>query len=263
MSDSQEAFLIGNVRIKPKHTDILKLKADALVINIPTTQKDKKPKTGWFRQIERSGTKKKAIVQELIKHAPLQLGNVIVSGTGNLNAGYLFCAVISELSDGDSENHIITDDVVVAAARKCIKIAVALELKSIAFTPWGTTIGATEAAHVTAIMANAIFSELQANPGSLEIVYLTSKNKEHYQWFADRVSIFKLLSDQVSQIRQEIEATDIPTTQREHLIKMVKNLQTKVVVYNKTVGGNITKVGQISDSKGVAIGKESTASNSD
>lgn len=260
---SDKAFSIGNVQLMPKLTRILELEADAFVNNMGDTQKGEQPDTsGWFKQMVRSDSEQEAIVQELARHAPFQLGDVVVTGAGNLNARYLLNAVISELSDVYPIGQIITDEIVHKAAQKCIRIAGTLALKSIAFTPWGTRIGATEAAHVTAVMVNAIVSELRVNPGTLEIVYLISHNEEHYQWFVDRVSIFQIINDQVSQIRQEIEAADIPTIQQNHLLKMLEDLQTNVIVYNEIVGGDKIEANVI-NSNGVALGRESTASTSE
>jgi O-acetyl-ADP-ribose deacetylase (regulator of RNase III) len=250
MGKTNNAFSIGRVELIPMLGDITTLEADAVV---------QPGGTSVHREIQVSPWASQMLEQELdafSKHMPLQLGDVIVTHAGALSARYLFNAIVLDWGHQHPSGELVIDDVVASVARRCIKIAAALELRSIAFTPWGTRVSNRETSEVTALMVNAIVSQLQEDPGSLESVYLISNNPEHYHWFVDRAFVFQLLFAQVSQMRNTIENLDIPQSSRQQLIDLLEDFRANVVVYNEIVGGDKTTVGDISESTGIAIGTD-------
>lgn len=253
--DERHAFSVGKVKLVPVLADIRELDADAVVQPSGTSPTEVIQASPWVIHSDSDGL----VAASLAKHAPLQLGEVIITSAGSLKARYLFSAVVLDWAHQHPSNRLIVDEIVTATAQRCISIANALNLKTIAFTPWGTRVGASEASQITALMLNSITVQLQSVPGSLETVYLISNNQKHYEWFVDRAFVFHLLFDQVSQIRSAINELDIPQARRDYLINLLENLQTNVVVYNEIIGGDKIDVGDISGTTGVAIGRESEA----
>lgn len=253
MSGKAEGLRIGHVTLIPVHGDITELQADALVQPSGTSPPGVPVQASpWVI----SADKDSSIAKALSRHSPLQLGDVIVTPVGTLNAKYLLNAVVIDWAHQHPSSQLIIDEVVVSVARKCIAVAAALDLKSIAFTPWGTRVGATQASHVTAIMIQAITTEIKARPGSLEIVYLISHEYEHYQWFVDRSFMFRIMFDQIEQVRDQIRNLEIPQEVRNHILSLLGNLAQNVVVYNEIIGGDKILTGDITESTGVAIGNQ-------
>jgi O-acetyl-ADP-ribose deacetylase (regulator of RNase III) len=199
------------------------------------------------------------IAEGLKAHIPLQLNDVIITGAGTLQAKYLFSAVIIDWANQSGSGQLISEANVITTARKCISIAAAMGLHSIAFTPWGTRIGAIEAAEITAILIQSIISELDANPGNLKEVFLVSNQPEHYQWFIDRAFVFNIIYTQVEKIREQVGKLSLPKSERKRLLEMLDNLSDTVFVINENIAGDKITVGNISDSTAIAVGKQSAA----
>jgi O-acetyl-ADP-ribose deacetylase (regulator of RNase III) len=247
-------FKVGKVTLQPILDDITQLQADALVQPSGTSPEGVPVQASpWVVAADRDGS-----IERALNHfSPLHLGDVIVTPPGLLNAKYLFSAVVLDWGHQHPSGQLIIDDVVVSAAQKCISIAAALDLKTIAFTPWGTRVGALEASHVTAIMAQAVVTALQARPGKLEVVYLISRDPQHYQWFVDRVFMFRIMFEQIMRIQNEVESLHITQQDREHILELLGNLQHNIVVYNEFVGGDKITSGDITGATGIAIGRHS------
>lgn len=253
MQEPQEILKIGNVTFQTIFGDIRNLRADAGVQPSGTSPEGHPMQASpWVIASDVAGS----IAKALTAHYPFQLGDVIVTTAGNLDLKYLFSAVVIDWGQQRASDHLLSDDVIISTARKCIEIAVALRLKSIAFTPWGTRIGAMEAARITALMIQAITAELQVKSGNIEFVYLISNDPEHYQWFVDRAFVFQVMFNQLAQIHHEIGELNISRQDREHIFKLLANLQNNIVIYNEIIGGDKITTGNITDSAGVAVGRE-------
>jgi O-acetyl-ADP-ribose deacetylase (regulator of RNase III) len=254
MPKANSGFLVGGVKLLPMLGDITKLKADAVVQSGGTSVDQEIHLSSWAFQAG-----EKELGAALSRHAPMQLGDVIVSHAGALPARYLFTAIVLDWGRQHPANRLIIDEVITSAASKCIHVATALGLKSIAFTPWGTRVTGRRASEITALMVNAIVSQILDDAGSLERVYLVSHSRKHYEWFVDRAFVFEMLLGQVSQIRQVLDELDIPSAQREHLRSLMDNVRHNVVNYIEIVRGDKTTVGDIKDSEGIAVGTEAKA----
>jgi O-acetyl-ADP-ribose deacetylase (regulator of RNase III) len=256
MNDSATGFLIGNVRLEPVFGNIEHLHADAFVQPGGTSSNNTTiHMSPWALEANAD----ELIGRTLMRHAPFTLGDVIVTPAGTLNAKYLFTAIVMDWGHQHPSGEVVHDDVVVNTARKCIAIAAALGVRSIAFTPWGTRATTNNPAQNTAMLLHSITGAVQEQPGQLEIVYLVSNQLEHYQWFVDRVFVFKMLYQQISQVRAAIHDLDIPGPRRAHILNILDNIKNNIVVYNEIVAGDKIQVADITNSAGVAIGKQSVA----
>lgn len=254
MPQTDSGFLVGGVRLLPLHSDITQLQADAVVQTGGTSMGKAIHVSSWVSQAGNT-----EIADVLSRYAPMQLGDVIVTHAGPLPARYLFTAVVLDWGHQHPADRLIVDDVITSAAQRCIHLATALGLKSLAFAPWGTRVSDQQASKITALMLNGIVSQILDNSGSLEQVYLVSNRQEHYQWFVDRAFVFEMLLGQVSQISKALDALDIPAAQREQLHTVLDHMRHNVVIYNEIVSGDKTTVGNIVGSGGIAIGKEAEA----
>ena len=256
MTAIEPGFKVGNVTLRPVQIDIKTLQADALVQPSGTS------KPGWPMQaapwvIEADGDG--SITQALSYHAPFTLGDVIITLPGpHLKARYLFHAVVVDWALEHPSKKLIIDSIVTSVAQKCISVAAALGLKSIAFTPSGTRIGAVEPAHITALLVQAVIAALQAEAGDLETVYLVSRDPEHFQWFVDRTFAFRIILDQLRQASDAIAALDIPDRSRENILAALQNAQRNVIVYTEVFSGAKYQV-SIEEGRGVVIGDEASA----
>jgi hypothetical protein len=189
---------------------------------------------------------------------PLRLGNIVVTDAGTLQAKYILHAIVLDWKQGHPDEVTVDRKVVSSVARRCVRLAAALGVKSLAFTPWGTSVGAIEAAQVTALMMQAITQEVKSHPGDLEVIYLISGEPEHYRWFVDRTFVFHVVLDQLNQVSETIAALDIPDLAREKALNALQNAQRNVVVYNEVFSGAKYQV-SIEEGRGVVIGDEASA----
>lgn len=237
MNHQTKGFLVGKTTLMPLLADITTLQADALVQPSGTSPEQDLlvlQASPWVIKADTTG----AIAEALAPHAPLQLGTVVVTTAGATKAKYLLHAVVIDWARQHPSKLLVVNEVITAMAKRCIEIATALQMRSIAFTAWGTRTAGGKANQITALMMQAIVAQLQEQPSSLETVYLVSNNHEHYQWFVDRAFVFHVLSEQVAQVRKEIRDLDIPQERRRQLLSLLDNLQNNVVVYNQIVNGD-------------------------
>ena len=259
--ESDDSFQIGTVKLIPVLGDITKPEVDIDVLVHPagiayigdSMRADLSLWVQWA-DIDRK------ISTALQRHIPLKAGEVVITPAYNLPALYMLHAVVVDWKQGYPTGKATVDEAVEVAAKKCIEIAVALGVQSIAFTPWGTRVAGADPAQVTAIMTQAITSQIRQNSGQLEKIYLISNNPEHYQLFIDRAFIFRLVFDQVDLVRDSIAELNIPESNRQHIFELLGNLQKNVVVYNEIVGGDKIEGDKINanvtESSEVAVGKD-------
>jgi O-acetyl-ADP-ribose deacetylase (regulator of RNase III) len=250
MKEALEILKVGKVAFKAINGDIRDLQADALVQPSGTSSVGQPMQASpWVIVSDADGS----ITKALSVHQPFQLGDVIVTPAGALKAKYLFSAIVIDWAHQDPFAQLLSDKIVTSTARKCIEVALALGIKSIAFTPWGTRVRATEASHVTALLIQSIASVLQTRSGNLEIVYLISREYEHYQWFLDRAFVFQIMFDQVAQFHRAINDLNLPQDASERLVRLLSNLQNNVL---SNVNIFLDKSQQINQSGGVSLQSE-------
>lgn len=253
--DNSQGFVVEKTRLQPVYGDITELKADALVQpagNSPDEESFVFQASPWVVKADSAGDG--SISASLARHAPLEIGQVLVTTAGNLPAQYLIHAVVVNWKQSprtralatepntptmDAETPVkemVNDNVVETAARQCIAIASALGLASIAFTPWGTHVGAKEVSVATAIMLQAIVAQLQEQATSLQTIYLISHNKDHYKSFEDRAFVFSLFAEQMARLRKEIRRSGISPQEWEKIAATIAQAQRSVVTnYNHYV----------------------------
>jgi O-acetyl-ADP-ribose deacetylase (regulator of RNase III) len=267
MSNNRREFYIGNVRLEPVLGKMENVEADALV---QSTSPGRNPHytylASWAEPADADGS----MLNALARHKPFKLGEVIVAPAGNLKAKYLFSAIVIDREEERISGKALDDQIIADTARKCIAIAVALELESIAFTPWGTRAAGAEAAHITAIMLNAITQALEEFSGSLRTVYLVSNKEEHYKWFVDRSFILNVFRGQIEQVRKAIEKLQIPQDQKQNVEQILNNITHNIyvsqLIQGDSIQGDKNQVGNITDSN-IAVGRyasvDSDVSNGD
>lgn len=198
----RDPIKIGAIAFQVIFGDIKDLEADALVQPAGTSpEAESMHVSPWVQQANIANS----ISDALQAHHPFNLGDVLVTPAGSLKSKYLFSAVVMDWAHQNLSDQLLSDDVVTAAANTCVNVALALGIKSIAFTPWGIRVSAIEASRVTALMMQSIISTLTKQKNALETVYLISNNEAHCDWFSDRVFIFKMVYEQVTQVRDGID----------------------------------------------------------
>lgn len=254
MTESK-VFEIGSTRLQPVFGDITTLNAEALVQPAGTSPGKESfyfQASPWVIKADTDGS----IRADLARHAPLEIGQVIVTTAGELPARYLLHAVVvnwshlSQVRQGEAHRaafapehnksdavyELVADAAIDNAARQCIRIANALKLSSIAFTPWGTSAADKEIAHSTAIMLQAIVVQLQQQPTSLKTVFLISNHTAHYESFLDRSFIFGLFARQMERVRAEIQHLRVSPQELEKLASTIAQAQQSVITnYNQYV----------------------------
>jgi O-acetyl-ADP-ribose deacetylase (regulator of RNase III) len=249
-------FRIGQVSVKPVLDDIRNLRADVLVDSARTSAAGTPlGMSEWVRAADTDG----AIGKALSRQIPLRLGNIVVTDAGALKAKYILHASVLDWKQDNSGEVTVDQKIVSSVARRCVRLAAALGVRSMGFTPWGTSVGAIEAAQVTALMMQAITQEVKSHPGDLEVIYLISNEPKHYRWFVDRAFVFQVVRDQLDQVYETIATLDIPDLAREKILSALQNAQRNVVVYNEIYGGAKYDV-SIDTGKGVVVGDQASAS---
>ncbi|WP_420644813.1 macro domain-containing protein [Candidatus Leptofilum sp.] len=250
--ENDQSFMIGKVSIVPLLGDVRQLEADVLVQSSGTSVQGENHHSSWIV----TNRNYDEIVNTLNNHRPHKLGDVIISTAGSFHAKYLFNAIVIDWGHQRSQGSLIYEDIVDKVARKCIEVAVSLDLKSIAFLPWGARIGASTASMMTALLVQAIVTQLKVNSGSLERVFLISNNKEHYQWFVDRAFLFQVMFSQIEEIRNQISHLDVTPEAREQILETLGNLTQTVYIFNEVVEGDKITVGNMENVEGAAIGNQ-------
>jgi O-acetyl-ADP-ribose deacetylase (regulator of RNase III) len=222
MSERNPLLKIGQVSFCAVRGDITDLEADALVQPSGTSRGGHPVQVSpWVIAADVDGS----IAKALHAHHPFKLGDVIITSAGHSKAKYLFSAVVIDWGHQRSESELLSPEVVTSTATRCVEIAAAMHLKSIAFTPWGTRVGAIEASHVTALLVQAIAFAVQDHTEDLRFVYFVSNNEQHYQWFVDRTFMFDVMFQQIVQIRQELSNLNLSVDVSARLTELLGNLQ--------------------------------------
>jgi len=248
--EATDILKIGKVTFKAVAGDIRDLQADVMVQPSGTSLAHQPMQASpWVIDSDVDGS----ITKALSVHQPFQLGDVIVTSAGTLKSKYLFSAVVIDWAHQNSSDTILSDKTVMSTAAKCIDIALALGIKSIAFTPWGTRVNVTEVSHVTALLLQSIASALQSRSGNLECVFLISRDPEHYKWFVDRAFVFQLTLDEVARFGRAINDLNLPQDTAASLIRLLGNLQHNVL---SNVNIFLDKSQQVNQSGGVNLHSE-------
>lgn len=248
-------FRIGQVSVRPVLGDIRNLRADALVDSTRTAVEGRPlHMSKWVRAADTDGAIGKALSHQM----PLRLGNIVVTDAGALKAKYILHAIVLDWDQDNPDEVTVDQKIVSSVARRCVRLAAALGAKSMALTPWGTSVGAIEAAQVTALMMQAITQEVKNHPGDLEVIYLISNEPKHYRWFVDRAFVFQVVLEQLNQVSETVATLDISELAREKILGALHNAQRNVIVFNEVFGGAKYQV-SIEEGRGVVIGDEASA----
>ena len=153
--------------------DISKVQADVLVNAAGTSLE---MGGGVAGALKRVGGEE--IEEEALKHAPAELGSVVVTGAGKLKAKYVFHAA----AQPHYGSFRATPESVRKATRNALERASELKCKSIAFPALGCGIAGLEIARCTKAMIEAI-REFEERTTSLEVVKLVLYSHKDFEAF--------------------------------------------------------------------------------
>jgi O-acetyl-ADP-ribose deacetylase (regulator of RNase III) len=128
--------------------------------------------------IKRAGGQE--IEDEAVKQGPIPVGEAVVTGAGNLKAGFVIHAAVMGTD-------LVTDaDKIRSATKNSLIRAEELGLKSIAFPALGTGVGGFPYSKAAEIMISAV-SEHLAGESDLEEVLLVLYGDEAYRAFEEQL----------------------------------------------------------------------------
>lgn len=226
------AYQIEGTKFEVVYADITTVAADALV-------------SSDDQVLSMSGGVSRAIRQacgawlneERSKHLPLQAGQVVVTSAGALSAKYLFHGVTmdytrSQLADAETVTSIV---------RRCLNLAAALELTSIAFPALGTGSAQFPFREAAKTMTHAM-AEFLRNDRQLERITLclfadkrvkTSDLNIFYEQAVGLASIYAQ-SHQLEGLLGEVKSM-LAETGRAELLAEVSKLQARVAQSNREI----------------------------
>jgi len=156
-------YSIGDAAFAITYCDITSVSADALV-----SSDDNYLSMGGGVSAAIASAAGSALRTDARKHIPLSLGDVVVTSAGKLAAKYVFHGVTidrTRMTYADT-------DTIRRITHKCLDIAVALDVREIAFPALGTGTAQVPAEPCAEAMTREIASFLSENPQSLTRVNL-------------------------------------------------------------------------------------------
>lgn len=184
---------IKDTEIKIIQGDITELKVDAIV----NAANNKLVMGGGVAgAIKRKGGK--VIEEEAVKKGPIQIGEAIYSGAGNLSAKFVIHAATMGMDFSRQANKISggippaykgswagkTDEVKIRnAAKNTLKLAEELKIKSLAFPALGCGTGGFPYLASAKIIAQEILKHLRENKSSLKEIIFCLFDKEAFEIF--------------------------------------------------------------------------------
>ena len=165
-------YQFNNSKVTVKFGDITKSKAEVIVSSDDT---DISMGGGVSMAILKSGGE--SILKDAQKKLPTQLGNVVVSTSGNLQfQKFIFHCITISYDSHDKYNRITQDDsidlqtyIIQRSVNKCFSLIHALELNSIAFPCIGAGVANFPMQKVAKVMAETISSNLRKTQKQIEV----------------------------------------------------------------------------------------------
>jgi len=163
---------IKNTEIKILQGDITELKADALV----NAANNKLVMGGGVAgAIKRKGGK--VIEEEAVKKGPIEIGEAVFTGAGNLSAKFVIHAATMGMD-------FSTDEIKVRnAAKSSLKVAEELKIKSLAFPALGCGTGGFPYLAAAKIMAQEVLKHLRENDSGLKEIIFCLYEEEAFKVF--------------------------------------------------------------------------------
>jgi len=162
---------IGNSTFRIRYEDITKISADVLV-----SSDDCQLSMGGGVSASLLHAGGDGITQDARKHVPLELGGVAVTSAGRLHAKYIFHVVTIDYE----KSAYATAGTISSATSRCLNLADALGVDSIAFPALGTGVAGVAFRAVAETMTRTIAEYLYGNT-RLETVTLALFAREHVQ----------------------------------------------------------------------------------
>lgn len=152
-----------------------------------------------------------SIVMEAQKHVPAKLGDVVVTGAGNLLSKYIFHVVTIgvkrlyfRLPNEDMPNSKTNRYIIENSINKCFRLLASLDLTSIAFPAIGAGVAGIPYEEVASHMIRSIATNLERTNKTINVeLYLYDRYHKMSEWdflpFFEKIG--KYLSDEPSESR--------------------------------------------------------------
>jgi O-acetyl-ADP-ribose deacetylase (regulator of RNase III) len=189
--DRSAEYRIGRTTLSVVYGSITKVEADALV-----SSDDNYLSMGGGVSEGLLNAAGASLREEARKHVPLKAGDVAVTSAGALKAKYVFHAAMIDYDD----MILPDDDIVRRATERCLRLADALELRSIAFPALGTGVGHFPYQRAAEVMTRTMTERLSAGT-SLEHVTICLFARPGVR--ADDVNLFYERAAGLAAIAQE------------------------------------------------------------
>lgn len=203
-------YRVNNSRVRIIFGDIMDSRSEVIVSSDDSNISMGGGVSGSIRR--REGTE--AIVRDVRKYVPAEIGDVVVSTAGTLPQKYIFHVITINLS-GFIQKSIpenVTEDeirryIIGHSIDKCFQLMHALEIKSIAFPQIGVGVAGIPLDLAACVMSEAICRNLRKTNKSYEVeLYLYDRFGRAVEWdylpvyeqFSAQSAVSRLLSEQVS-----------------------------------------------------------------
>jgi O-acetyl-ADP-ribose deacetylase (regulator of RNase III) len=162
---------INNTVIKLEKEDLTTLETEAIV---HYAQPDLKLGSGFGNAIAvRGGV---AIQEELNTHDPISVGEVVITGAGELKANHIIHAVGPRFQEPNTEEKLFN------TMKRVLDAAEEKGIKRIAFPPMGTGFYGIPLAKSATVMLDAIQNYLSANRNLAEVIICVMDNREYSEF---------------------------------------------------------------------------------
>lgn len=163
-------YKLNNTTFQVSYGDITKLQVDAIVSSDDSYLS---MGGGVSYAIRKAGGE--CIYQDCQKHTPLKVGDVVVTGTGNLYAKYVFHTVTLDYSGKNVEYP--SEKTIKAAVTRCMQLADVLDVKTIAFPALGAGTAGFPYQLAAEIMIRTV-TEYLLNQTSINLVVISLFSKK-------------------------------------------------------------------------------------
>lgn len=148
------------------------------------------------------------IFNDINKHVPVRLGDVIVTSAGKLSSKYIFHVVTIDFNRADHRNDAtpnIKQFIIENSINKCFRLLSSLELTSIAFPAIGAGVAGIPYEEVASHMIRAIAANLQRTNKAIKVeLYLFDRYNKMTEW--DFLPFFEKIGRYLPETNQTEEA---------------------------------------------------------